>query len=101
MSVTVPLFTRITLFLILSCLLFSDPPRTLLEPRGDNFVISFALREVQSSPADEPLESGLYTMALLKQFREDFIGFVINDFSLEPYLKLNDLYMYCSYLYIN
>lgn len=52
----------------------NDPPRTLLEPRGDNFIISFALCKVQSPSADEPLESGLYTMALLQQFREDFIS---------------------------
>lgn len=65
------------IFKIKSSLLFSDPPRTLLEPRGDNFIISFALCKVQSPSADEPLESGLYTMALLQQFREDFIRFVI------------------------
>ncbi|XP_022334815.2 uncharacterized protein LOC111131447 isoform X3 [Crassostrea virginica] len=54
----------------------NDHLRTLLEPRGDNFVISFASRDIQSSSEsdDEASQPGLYMTALLHQFREDFLS---------------------------
>ncbi|XP_061166745.1 uncharacterized protein LOC133175650 [Saccostrea echinata] len=47
----------------------SDNLRTLLEPKGDNFIISFASREWKT---DALLQTGLYTADLFLTFQENF-----------------------------